>query len=318
MAMTEPKGKGRSPIQSHSLYYPQPNKVGGFLFCIFAVGKLRMNEENAKFNGNLALLRVCAIMLIAGALQKSIGLSWTLLMSEANDDTLGWAYVPFGLLVAVFGVISLVKKNTLILKIYAVLMLVSMVVGTIGFVRHGLNFSAYYRTGYIVWSAIGHFVNINTVMMAASFLIDSKKRINEDVYIAKNENMGLLRFCAAVFLVDGLNTVTDILAAGEFKAFLGMSVLWTFVPIAMGLYALLKKNSLVLMVYSVIAFVATVWNTILDAQESFITAFYVGNIVIGFLFNSFFVVCVATFFIEPELTRTYFNKVKSLLLSQSK
>ena len=129
-----------------------------------------MGVEKSGFHGNLALLRVCAIMLIADALQKSIGLSWTLLMSEANDDTLGWAYVPFGLLVAVFGVISLVKKNTLILKIYAVLKLVSMIGGTIGFVRHGLNFSAYYRTGYIVWNAIGHFVNIGAVMMVAEVL----------------------------------------------------------------------------------------------------------------------------------------------------
>ena len=270
-------------------------------------------EEKSGFHGNLALLRVCAIMLIADALQKSIGLSWTLLMSEANDDTLGWAYVPFGLLVAVFGVISLVKKNTLILKIYAVLMLVSMVGGTIGFVRHGLNFSAYYRTGYIVWNAIGHFVNIGAVMMVASFLIETKTR-NENAHVVKNKNLGLLRFCAAVFLVDGLNNIINMLAAGDFKAFWGMSVLWTFVPIAVGLYALLKKNSLVLMAYSVIAFVATVWNTILDAQERFITAFYVGNVAIGFLFNSFFVVCVATFFIEPERTRCYLQKAKHAFL----
>lgn len=273
-----------------------------------------MGVEKSGFNGNLALLRVCAIMLIVGALHKTLGLSWTLLMSETNDETLSWAYVPFGLLVAVFSVISLAKKNTLILKIYAVLMLILMVVGTIGFVRHGLNFSAYYRTGYIVWNAIGHFVNINAVMMVASFLIETKTR-NENAHVAKNENLGLLRFCAAVFLVDGLNAVADILAAGEFKAFLGMSVLWTFVPIAVGLYALLKKNSLVLMAYSVIAFVATVWNTILDAQEHFITAFYIGGVAIGFLFNSFSVVCVATFFIEPERTKCYLQKAKQKFFS---
>jgi hypothetical protein len=272
-----------------------------------------MNEEKSGFNGNLALLRVCAIMLIADALQKSIGLSWTLLMSEVNDDTLGWAYVPFGLLVAVFGVISFVKKNTLILKIYAVLMLVSMVGGTIGSVRHGLNFSAYYRTGYIVWNAIGHFVNISAVMMVASFLIETKTR-NEDAHVVKNKNLGLLRFCAAVFLVDGLNNIINILAAGDFKAFWGMSVLWTFVPIAVGLYALLKKNSLVLMAYSVIAFAGLIWNTFQDAQEHFLTAFYAGNVAIGFLFSSFLVVCAATFFIEPARTRCYLQKAKHAFL----
>ena len=270
-------------------------------------------EEKSGFHGNLALLRVCAIMLIADALQKTLGLSWTLLMSEANDDTLGWAYVPFGLLVAVFGVISLVKKNTLILKIYAVLKLVSMIGGTIGFVRHGLNFSAYYRTGYIVWNAIGHFVNIGAVMMVASFLIETKTR-NEDAHVVKNKNLGLLRFCAAVFLVDGLNNIINILAAGDFKAFWGMSVLWTFVPIAVGLYALLKKNTLVLMAYSVIAFAGLIWNTFQDAQEHFLTAFYAGNVAIGFLFSSFLVVCAATFFIEPERTRCYLQKTKHAFL----
>ena len=144
-------------------------------------------EEKSGFHGNLALLRVCTIMLIAGSLHKTLGLSWTLLMSEANDDTLIWAYVPFGLLVAVLGVIALVKKN-----------------------------------------------------------------------------------------------------------------------------------SLVLMAYSVIAFVATVWKTILDAQERFITAFYIGDVAIGFLFNSFFVVCVATFFIEPERTRCYLQKAKQKFFSWKK
>ena len=272
-----------------------------------------MGVEKSGFHGNLALLRVCAIMLIADALQKSIGLSWTLLMSEANDDTLGWAYVPFGLLVAVFGVISLVKKNTLILKIYAVLMLVSMVGETIGSVRHGLNFSVYYRPGYIVWNAIGHFVNIGAVMMVASFLIETKTR-NEDAHVVKNKNLGLLHFCAAVFLVDGLNNIINILAAGDFKVFWGMSVLWTFVPIAVGLYALLKKNSLVLMAYSVIAFAGLIWNTFQDTQEHFLTAFYAGNVAIGFLFSSFLVVCAATFFIEPERTRFYLQKAKHAFL----
>lgn len=140
-------------------------------------------EEKSGFHGNLALLRVCAIMLIADALQKSIGLSWTLLMSEANDDTLGWAYVPFGLLVAVFGVISLVKKN-----------------------------------------------------------------------------------------------------------------------------------SLILMAYSVIAFAGLIRNTFQDTQEHFLTAFYAGNVAIGFLFSSFLVVCATTFFIEPERTRFYLQKAKHAFL----
>ena len=268
-------------------------------------------EEKTQFTGNLALLRVCAIIVIVSGLSKSLDLSWTLLMSEVNDDSLSWAYLPAGLIVVVLGVISLVKKKTLVLKIYAVFMFISMVWSVIAFAPHDLLFTDY-PISYIVWKYVSRLVNVNAVLAVSIFLIDVKTRVKEGSCVTKNENtnLGLLRFCATFFLVDGLNAVTDILAAGEFKAFLGMSVLWTFVPIAMGLYALLKKNSLVLMAYSVIAFVATVWNTILDAQEHFITAFYIGDVAIGFLFNSFFVVCVATFFIEPKRTRCYLQKAK--------
>ena len=264
-------------------------------------------EEKPAFNGNLALLRVCAIILIAIGLSKAMGLSWALLVSGANDDSLSWAYVPAGLIVVALGAISLVKKNTLVLKIYAVFMFISMVLGAIDFVRQGLYLSIYYRTGYIVWKAIACFVNVNAVLIVASFLIERKTQ-NE------NMNLGLLRFCAAFFLVDGLNGIINILAAGDFKAFWGMSVLWTFVPIAVGLYALLKKNSLILMAYSVIAFAGLIWNTFQDTQEHFLTAFYAGNVAIGFLFSSFLVVCAATFFIEPERSKCYLQKVKRTFL----
>ena len=268
-------------------------------------------EEKTQFTGNLALLRVCAIIVIVSGLSKSLDLSWTLLMSEVNDDSLSWVYLPAGLIVVVLGVISLVKKKTLVLKIYAVFMFISMVWSVIAFAPHDLLFTDY-PISYIVWKYVSRLVNVNAVLAVSIFLIDVKARVKEGSCVTKNENtnLGLLRFCATFFLVDGLNGIINILAAGEFKAFLGMSVLWTFVPIAMGLYALLKKNSLVLMAYSVIAFVATVWNTILDAQEHFITAFYIGDVAIGFLFNSFFVVCVATFFIEPKRTRCYLQKAK--------
>ena len=268
-------------------------------------------EEKTQFTGNLALLRVCAIIVIVSGLSKSLDLSWTMLMSEVNDDSLSWAYLPAGLIVVVLGVISLVKKKTLVLKIYAVFMFISMVWSVIAFAPHDLLFTDY-PISYIVWKYVSRLVNVNAVLAVSIFLIDVKTRVKEGSCVTKNENtnLGLLRFCATFFLVDGLNGIINILAAGEFKAFLGMSVLWTFVPIAMGLYALLKKNSLVLMAYSVIAFVATVWNTILDAQEHFITAFYIGDVAIGFLFNSFFVVCVATFFIEPKRTRCYLQKAK--------
>lgn len=272
-------------------------------------------EEKTQFTGNLALLRVCAIIVIVSGLSKSLDLSWTLLMSEVNDDSLSWAYLPAGLIVVVLGVISLVKKKTLVLKIYAVFMFISMVWSVIAFAPHDLLFTDY-PISYIVWKYVSRLVNVNAVLAVSIFLIDAKTRVKEGTCVTKNENtnLGLLRFCAAFFLVNGLHGVVDILARGDYKAFWGMSVLWIFVPIAVGLYAFVKKNSLVLMLYSIVAYVGTVWNTILDSHERFINVYYVGSVVIGLFFSAYVVVYVATFFIEPEKTRAYFQKAKSMFI----
>lgn len=272
-------------------------------------------EEKTQFTGNLALLRVCAIIVIVSGLSKSLDLSWTLLMSEVNDDSLSWVYLPAGLIVAAIGVISLVKKKTLVLKIYAVFMFISMVWSVIAFAPHDLLFTDY-PISYIVWKYVSRLVNVNAVLAVSIFLIDAKTRVKEGTCVTKNENtnLGLLRFCATFFLVNGLHGVVDILAAGDFKAFWGMSVLWTFVPIAVGLYTFVKKNSLVLMVYSIVAYVETVWNTILDSHERFINVYYVGSVVIGLFFSAYVVVYVATFFIEPERTKRYMQKAKSMFL----
>jgi hypothetical protein len=40
----------------------------------------------------------------------------------------------------------------------------------------------------------------------------------------------------------------------------------------------------------------------------------VAGVFIGLIFSTFLVVCVATFFIEPEKTRAYFQKAKSLFI----
>ena len=272
-------------------------------------------EEKPAFNGNLALLRVCAIILIAIGLSKTLGLSWALLVSDANDDSLSWAYLPAGLIVAAIGVISLVKKKTLVLKIYAVFMFISMVWSVIAFAPHDLLFTDY-PISYIVWKYVSRLVNVNAVLAVSIFLIDAKTRVKEGTCVTKSENMnlGLLRFCAAFFLVNGLNSFFNKLAVIDLKGFWEFSVLLIFVSITISLYALIKKNSLVLMAYSIIAFVGLIWNTFQDAHERFLTAFYIGNVVIGFLFNVFLIVCVATFFIEPERTRCYLQKAKRAFL----
>jgi hypothetical protein len=46
--------------------------------------------------------------------------------------------------------------------------------------------------------------------------------------------------------------------------------------------------------------------------------YYVWDACIGMIFNSFFVVCAATFFIDAEETKLYAQKLKSLVLKWKK
>ena len=80
----------------------------------------------------------------------------------------------------------------------------------------------------------------------------------------------------------------------------------------MGIFAIAKRNSLVLKVYALIAFVQILWNTFAYVREYMFGGIYIGNAIVGLVFNTFFVVCVATFFVDVEETKFYFQKLKKL------
>ena len=84
------------------------------------------------------------------------------------------------------------------------------------------------------------------------------------------------------------------------------------VSIAVGIFAIAKKNSLALKVYALIAFVQILWNTFAYVREHMFGGIFVGNAIVGLVFNTFFVVCIATFFVNVEETKFYFQKLKKL------
>ena len=302
-------------------------------------GEIKVAEKT-QFNGNLALLRVCAIVLIVNVFNIIIKMLlvaerggvlaslWSALTTSSFEDIIaaigllfvsGWVG-PIGLagcsiIIALgLGIFALVKKNVTALKIVAVIMLIWTFVGPFSF---GLKSELRNLPGVLA-SLI---FNVNLIVAVAVFFIASKKRVeeNNDVVVHDAFNLGLYRFCAAIFLVRGLNGVAWVLFGHAFSIPLA---LLNFAVVVACIFALAKKNTTVLMACSLVmvaqAFQAF-WSMFqfiggVKAGSSGLVFFMMVDMIVSYFFTTLIVVCVATFFIEPELTRTYFNKVKSLFV----
>jgi hypothetical protein len=144
------------------------------------------------------------------------------------------------------------------------------------------------------------------VFVVAVFFIEPKKATS----------FGLFQFCAAFFLVDGANdmiqSIVSLFKGAE--SFSIVNAVLALLPIALGVFAIVKRNSLILKIYAVIAFVELLWGSLGYMRENMYGGYYVASAFVGLMFNTFLVVCAATFFIEPEKTRDYFQKVKSLFV----
>lgn len=275
-------------------------------------------EEKPAFDGNLALLRVCTIIFIISLLKiiasvlfmgngGVLALLWSTLTTLSFEDIIaaigllfvsswvGPIIVSLGL-----GIFALVKKKVTALKILAVIMIAWQVLLP-------FNFGA---PGPVVTGLI---FNVNLVAAVAVFFIASKKRVEENKDVATYEgfNLGLYRFCAIYFLVAGLSGV-----AGSVYVFILSQVLLGIVSVLAGIWALVKKKTEILMVCSLAIFAQVFWSMVQTIGRKGFEFFMVPDLLIHSLLHSTIVVCVAVFFIEPELTRTYFNKVKSLFAKQ--
>ena len=146
---------------------------------------------------NLALLRVCAAVMIMNALYNIASLFFN--MSTTDDGSSGF-YVSLVFVYAIlliYGIVALVKKNIRILKVYAVWIAICILIGSIMDV---MNFNRVYLPlgvgyGRLFNSLLERIVNPMIVFVVAVFFIEPKKATS----------FGLFQFCAAFFLVDGAN-----------------------------------------------------------------------------------------------------------------
>ena len=202
-------------------------------------------EEKVGFNGNLALFRVCAITLIVNlvglvaGLLFSVGLDrfflaslWNALTTSSLDDFIGMVglFIASGIgipvmlgfvaFVAAFAlsIYAFVKKKVVILKIYAVLLLIwiflqMLAIDPISALDEGVR---QIGAGTRIANSL---MNVYIVVAVSIFFIESK-RAEKIVDVGGNLNLGLLRFCAVIFIISGLN--------GFVNAFLLQSFSWTY------------------------------------------------------------------------------------------
>ena len=256
---------------------------------------------------NLALLRVCAAVMIMNALYNIASLFFN--MSTTDDDSSGF-YVSLVFVYAIlliYGIVALVKKNIRILKVYAVWIAICILIGSIMDIMNFNRLPLGVSYSHLFNSLLERIVNPMIVFVVAVFFIEPKKATS----------FGLFQFCAAFFLVDGANdmiqSIVSLFSKGVESFSIVNETLFLF-TIAVGVFAIVKRNSLILKIYAVIAFVELLWGSLGYMRENMYGGYYVASAFVGLMFNTFLVVCVATFFIEPEKTRDYFQKVKSLFV----
>ena len=284
-------------------------------------------EGKIHFNGNLALFRVCAITLIVNLVGLVAGLLfsvgqdrfflaslWNALTTSSLDDFLGMAglFIASGIGISVMlgfvafvaafalSIYALVKKKVVILKIYAVLLLIwiflqTLAIDPISALDEGVR---QIGAGTRIANSL---MNVYIVVAVSIFFIESK-RVEKNADVGGNLNLGLLRFCAAIFIVSGLN--------GFANAFLLQSFSWTYVPfcvliVVAAVFALVKKNSMILVAGSLMMFVQIICSMFQVAMALEWNALYFVNVAISFILNPAFVACVASFFVEPERIKRY-------------
>ncbi len=282
---------------------------------------------------NLALLRVCAIVFIVNLLNLVANLSvmaghggffsslWSALTNSSFDDLLATVglliasgvglLVLLGVLAVVallaLGIFAFVKKSVKALKILAVLFLIWVVLcafamnpisGLLGNEMREVNFAQ---------SFINLVFNVNVVVAVAAFFVVPKKRDESEAVANEDFNLGLFRLCAIFFIVSGLNSLAHFVCTQSplFQlAFFGV------VNLAVGTFALAKRNPAVLIVGSLMMFAQILLNWLNFIRISGLDPYMVGPLVSHAVFNTSTVIAVAVFFIKPEWVKTCLQKMK--------
>lgn len=277
--------------------------------------------EKNQFNGNLALFRVCVIVFIANLLNFVVNMCisaghggffsslWSALTNSSFEDLLATVgllvasgvglvvllgVLAFAVLLAL-GIFALVKKSVKALKILAVLFLIwvelcafamNPISGLLGNEMREVN---------LAQSFISLIFNINVVVAVAAFFVTSEK---QDL---------LLRLCAICFAVSGLNSLSHFIFTQlpVFQlAFFGV------VYLAVGVFALVKKNVPVLMVGSLMIFIQILLNLFNFIRISGLDLYIAVSLVAHTLFHTSTVIAIAVFFIKPEWVKSFLQKIK--------
>lgn len=271
---------------------------------------------------NLALLRVCAIVFVVNILGFIISMLfmavhagelatlWNALTSSSFEDLLGMGglliasgvFIPLvlgALAIIIFfalGILALVKKNVKALKILAVLFLIWIVMSA--FAINPISGLLGNEIGQvnIAQSFINLIFNVNVVVAVAAFFVTSKKQ-NENATVDDTFNLGLFRLCAIFFTVSGLNSLSHFIFMQPpvFQlAFFGV------VNLAVGVFALAKKNVPVLMMGSLMVLIHILFNLFNFIRILGLDPYIATSLVSHAVFNTSTVIAVAVFFVKPE------------------
>ena len=277
--------------------------------------------EKNQFNGNLALFRVCVIVFIANLLNFVVNMCisaghggffsslWSALTNSSFEDllaTVGLLVVSgvglvvllgvlaFAVLLAL-GIFALVKKSVKALKILAVLFLIWVVLCAFAMNPISGLLGNEMREVNLAQSFISLIFNINVVVAVAAFFVTSEK---QDL---------LLRLCAICFAISGLNSLSHFIFTQlpVFQlAFFGV------VYLAVGVFALVKKNVPVLMVGSLMIFIQILLNLFNFIRISGLDLYIAVSLVAHTLFHTSTVIAIAVFFIKPEWVKSCLQKMK--------
>ena len=283
---------------------------------------------------NLALLRVCAVIFIVNILgfitnmlllaghSGELASLWSALTNSSFEDLLGTVgllmisgvglVVLFGVLAIVIllalGIFALVKKNVMVLKILAVLFLVWVI--TSAFIINPIHalMGDEIRQVDIAQNIINLIFNVNIVVAVAAFFVASKKHDESGAAAAEEPfNLGLFRLCAICFIVSGLNSLVHFICTQPplFQlAFFGV------VNLAVGVFALAKKNPAVLIVGSLMMFVQILLNWLNFIHILELDFYIIASLVSYTLFHTSTVIAIAVFFIKPAWVKSCLQKMK--------
>ena len=282
---------------------------------------------------NLALLRVCTIVFVVNILGFIISMLfmavhagelatlWNALTNSSFEDLLATVglliasgvglvvllgVLAFAVLLAL-GIFALVKKSVKALKILAVLFLIWVVLCAFAMNPISGLLGNEMREVNLAQSFISLIFNINVVVAVAAFFVVPKKRDESEAVANEDFNLGLFRLCAICFAVSGLNSLSHFVCVQPpvFQlAFFGV------VYLAVGVFALVKKNVIVLMVGSLMVLAQILLNLFNFIRISGLDPYIAASVVFHSLFHTSTVIAIAVFFIKPKWVKGILQNIK--------